>query len=689
MLFLFSITWGDVSGWWVPVSMLTGLFYAWLLYRQPVNISKTFRYGLFALRALAVALIAFLLLSPLVQSVAYKPEKPLVLVLQDNSTSVKSSANSISAPLRHLKQQLGADYDVQEFNFDNGLQDGLASGYSGKQTDISAALKQLNNRFVNRNIGAVVLASDGIYNHGADPRYEARNIKAGFYTIALGDTTQHRDVLISNVNYNKTAFLGTDFEVEILASAYQSNGEAMRLSITDDGRQVYNRAIPIKGNTFRRVVPVKLNAGKKGLHKFTVNLAPLSNEVTTVNNNETFYIDVLDARQKILLVYQNVHPDIAVVKNAIEVNRNYEVKTVLLTDLTNIKPADYNLLILFQLPASAPEVQRFVANANLPVWYMAGAQTDVTALNASQQLVNISAGRSEMQEVFAQPADNFSAFTLSDSTRQKIVKMPPLLAPFGNYGSKSATGILFKQRIGNVSTTYPLLAFAAEGGRRTAVLTGEGLWRWKLAEYAAFGNNNALNELMSQSVQYLAANADRQQFRLYPAKAVFDEGEDVLINAELYNDALELVNTPNARINIKDAKESNLSFLFSRTGQSYSLNAGSLRPAEYSYTATVKLGNRAFTASGKFTVKQIDAEARQSVANHQLLHDIAQESGGVMLMPSDLGKLSDLIKKNESVKTVVYEDKHYNELVDLKWVFGAILLVISAEWFIRKREGEV
>ncbi|GAA4903944.1 hypothetical protein GCM10023313_03130 [Mucilaginibacter defluvii] len=641
------------------------------------------------LRALAVALIAFLLLSPLVKSVTYKPEKPLVLVLQDNSTSVKSSANSISAPLRQLKQQLGDDYHVQEFNFDNGLHDGLASGYSGRQTDIASALKQLNNRFVNRNIGAVVIASDGIYNHGADPRYEARNIKAGFYTIALGDTTQHRDVLISNVNYNKTAFLGNDFEVEILASAYQSNGEAMRLSITDDGRQVYNRAIPIKGNTFRQVVPVKLNAGKKGLHKFTVNLAPLSNEVTTVNNNETFYIDVLDARQKILLVYQNVHPDIAVVKNAIEVNRNYEVKTVLLTDLATIKPAEYNLLILFQLPASAPGVQRFVANTSLPVWYMAGAQTDITALNASQQLVSISAGRSEMQEVFAQPAENFSAFTLSDSTRQKINKMPPLLAPFGNYGSKSATGILFKQRIGNVSTTYPLLAFAAEGGRRTAVLTGEGLWRWKLAEYAAFGNNNALNELMSQSVQYLTANADRQQFRLYPAKAVFDEGEDVLINAELYNDALELVNTPDARINIRDAKGRNLSFLLSRTGQSYSLNAGALPPAEYSYTATVKLGNRAFTASGKFTVKQIDAEARQSVANHQLLHDIAQESGGVMLMPSDLGKLSDLIKKNESVKTVVYEDKHYNELVDLKWVFGAILLVISAEWFIRKREGEV
>ncbi|MCC8408452.1 hypothetical protein LJ707_05885 [Mucilaginibacter sp. UR6-1] len=689
MLFLFSITWGDVSGWWLPVCVLAGLLYAGVLYRQPVNIHKTYRYILFALRALAVAFIAFLLLSPLVRSVSYKPEKPLVLVMQDNSSSVKPSGKNISASLGQLKQQLGEDYDVQQFHFDSRLHDSLASNFNGRQTDIASALKQLNDRFVNRNIGAVVMASDGIYNRGADPRYEARNIKAGFYTIALGDTTHRRDLLISNINYNKTAFLGNDFEVEIFATAYQSNGETLRLNITDDGKQVYSKPVTIKGSTFRQMVPVKLNANNKGLHKFTVNITALSNEVTTVNNSETFYIDVLDARQKILLVYENVHPDIAVMKNAIEVNRNYEVKTVLLTELTTIKPADYNLLILFQLPASAPGIQRFVANANLPVWYIVGAQADVTAFNNSQKLVNISAGRSEMQEVFAQSYDGFSAFTLSDSTRQKIRKMPPLLAPFGNYGVTASTGILFKQRIGNVSTTYPLLAFAAQGGRRIAVLTGEGLWRWKLAEYAAFENNNAINELMSQSVQYLTANADRQQFRVYPAKTVFDEGEDILINAELYNDALELVNTPDARISIKDQKGRNFSFLFSRSGQAYTLNAGALPAGEHSYSASVKLGSKAYSASGKFTIKPIDAEARQTVANHQLLRDIAQQSGGAMLMPIELSKLVDLIKKNENVKTVVYEDKHYSELVDTKWVFAIILLLVSAEWFIRKREGEI
>jgi hypothetical protein len=51
--------------------------------------------------------------------------------------------------------------------------------------------------------------------------------------------------------------------------------------------------------------------------------------------------------------------------------------------------------------------------------------------------------------------------------------------------------------------------------------------------------------------------------------------------------------------------------------------------------------------------------------------------------------LAGLIRKNDNIKTVVYEDKHYSDLVDVKWVFVIILALLSAEWFMRKREGEI
>jgi hypothetical protein len=693
---MFSLTWGSVSGWWVPVCIILGILYAWLLYRQPVSLGKNFRLGLAAIRAVVVFIIAMLLVSPLVKTAKYSPQKPLVLIAQDNSSSINTfkstgfNAAQLVNNLSKLKQELGDKYDVQEFNFSKDLSNGLSDQFNGKQTDIANALHQLNNRFVNQNIGALILATDGLYNQGNDPQYEAKNIKTSIYTIALGDTIAKRDLLIGNVNYNKTAFLGNDFEIEVLAAAYQSKGENMRLTVTEDGKQVYTQTIPVTTGDLRRLVPIKLTADKKGLRKYNISIAPIKNELSTQNNTETIYVDVLDARQKVLVLYQSAHPDITVIKQAIETNKNFEVKTSLLSDMASIKLADYSLIILYQTPAaSSAAVKSFITKGKTPVWYILGSQTDLQAFNAEQNNVKISAGRTESQEVFALPEAGFSAFTLSDSSRKKIAMLPPLLAPFGNYGTSANTSVLLKQKIGAVATTYPLLAFSDEAGRRTAVLTGEGLWRWQLAEYQNYGNRNATDELLSQTVQYLTANANRQRFRVYPARNIFDEGENVILNAELYNDALELINTPDVKINLKNQAGKNYSFLFTRIGQSYQLDAGTLPVGEYNYTATTQNGPQQFKASGQLTVKPLNLETRQSAANHQLLNTIAKQSDGKMLYPAQISQLADMIRKNDNIKTVVYEDKHYSDIIDVKWLFVLILLLLSGEWFLRKREGEV
>jgi len=60
-----------------------------------------------------------------------------------------------------------------------------------------------------------------------------------------------------------------------------------------------------------------------------------------------------------------------------------------------------------------------------------------------------------------------------------------------------------------------------------------------------------------------------------------------------------------------------------------------------------------------------------------------------MLYPSQINQLADLIRKNENIKTIVYEDKRYSDLIDQKWIFALILGLLSMEWFLRKREGEI
>jgi hypothetical protein len=194
---------------------------------------------------------------------------------------------------------------------------------------------------------------------------------------------------------------------------------------------------------------------------------------------------------------------------------------------------------------------------------------------------------------------------------------------------------------------------------------------------------------VSKTVQYLSSRDDKRKFRVYPAKNSFDENEQVLLNAELYNDAYELVNTPDVNVAIRNREGKSYSFLFSRSGNAYTLDAGILPSGEYSFDAKTKLGNKAYQAAGQFVISEQQAEYQQTTANHQLLFALSNQSGGEMIYHNQLSSLPELIKANENVKTIVYEDRKYEDAVNYKIIFFLILVLLSVEWFSRKRNGEV
>lgn len=696
MLYLISVSWGTVSGWWTLACLAIAVMYSSVLYFKPANFNKLWRNALFAIRTIAVFIVSFLLLAPLIKTVNKHLQKPLILILQDNSSSVKQfpaknfQLKSFLEALNQLKNNLGNDYEVREFHFDKNLHNNFSDSLNGKQTDISAAFQTLNNRFDNQNIGALILASDGLYNRGSSPVSFASNLKTNIYTVALGDTTPRKDVLIDHITYNKTAFLGNDFIAEVYVEANQVKGSNLQLRVKDDAKIIVNQQVIVSNNDFKKVILVKINAAKKGIRKYQISLEPVSGEISTTNNSTTIYVDVIDNRKKILILYDAPHPDIAAIRQSLEANQNYEVKTSLYTDFDLSKLNIYNLLILEQLPNNYLNINNLLSQLErqkIAVWYLLGAQSNMSQFNTLQKSVNISSTNQTMQEVFAASDASFTTFILSDSTRTKISTFPPLLAPFGNYSSNGS--VLLKQKIGQVSTSYPLLSFAEENGRRSAILTGEGLWRWRLNEFQQFGNHHAFDELISQSVQYLSIKSNQKRFNISVAKTVFDDDENVKLEAELYDQSFELVNQPDVAINIKNKSGKTYSFQFSRNNKAYQLDAGILPAGDYFYEAQTKLGNENFKVNGSFSVKSLTAEAGQSAANHQLLYALAKENGGEMLSPNQLNQLPNLIRKNENIKTIAYQDNNYKELIDEKWIFIMIFLLLNFEWFLRRRNGNV
>lgn len=678
--------------------LLLGLLFAYVAYRRTVHLDPRLRWFLASLRALVVAVICALLFLPLMKRLSYQLEKPLIIIAQDNSLSVGHVQPSgfkkqeYEADLQKLRDQLSGNYEVKVYHFSDSVKTGFDFGNKGKLSDATALFNRLNDEYLNRNVGAVIMASDGIFNRGGSPLYDLNKLKAPVYTIALGDTIPKRDLRVANVNHNNLVYLNNDFTVEVQVEAFESKGELVKLKVFENGKQVAEQLLPISSNAFSASIPVKLKANKLGLQKYTVQLSPLANEVSEKNNAQQIFIEVIDARQKVLIAAGGVHPDLTVIRQALNANKNYEIKVVVGEDLNAVNPNDYGLLILYQLP----DVQRTGAafmgklqQSNVPAWYIVGAQSDINRFNALQKLVSINGANSAIQEAFSTVNTDFTTFDIDAAAVKVINDFDPLLAPFGKVMINGTGFVALKQRIGKIKTDAPQLFFVNDNGRKAGYLIGEGLWRWKLSEAKDGLTNPVLDDLIAKTVQYLAVKDDKRKFKVYPSKNTFEENEHILINAVLYNDSYVAVNTPDVSLQLKNEEGKVYNFLFSRTAATYQLDAGMLPAGNYTFTSSTTLGDKKYQAQGAFYVNAMIAEYQQTIANHQLLNSMAVQTNGKLYMPADLLKIQQDIEKNESIKTLSYEDLKYEALINFKWLFAMIILLLSLEWFFRKRNGEI
>ena len=393
-------------------------------------------------------------------------------------------------------------------------------------------------------------------------------------------------------------------------------------------------------------------------------------------------------KQKILILNGAPHPDVAAIRESIEKNENYQVDVVSARDFTGNFNA-YNLVILHQVPfkggAALPQLDELV-KSSIPAIFILGSGSDLMRFNTLKLGVSISSSQSKMDESQGITNNGFGLFTVSDELNSFVQDAPPLLCPFGEYKMTASAVPLFNQRIGKVSTAKPLILFNQGTDDKTAVVCGEGLWKWKLNNYLKKGNHLAFDELISKMIQYLAVKADKSFFRV-SCKNRFLENETVKFDAEVYNESYEMINDPEVRMVITDARGKKFNYTFNRTTAAYQLNAGTFPIGEYKYTATAKNGNSVLQESGAFSVVPVVVESMQLVADHSLLNNLATAHNGEMVYPANIRQIIEKIRNRDDIKSVSYDEKRFNDLVGLFWIFLVIIALLGTEWFLRKRGG--
>ncbi|GAB3556414.1 VWA domain-containing protein [Spirosoma fluminis] len=700
------------SPWWILVCLLVGAVYAFAMY-QPLpklvggatvgGFDRRTTYGLAALRFIVVSLLCFLLLNPLIRSLRTFTEKPKVVLAVDNSESVAAAGrpalNRTLAGLQQIRQQLvdkGLDVSVRTLSDTVTDADLTQIPFTRRTTDLSGLLASVRSDYEGRNLTDVVLVSDGIFNQGLSPTFG--QYPFAVQTVGLGDTIPKRDIQLKGITVNRIAYLGNQFPVqaEVVSNGFQ--GRTATVVLRQNGKELGRQSVSFGRNDTFNQLTFQATATQKGVQHYVVEVLPQPGEFSTRNNRQDVYLDVIDGKEKVLLLALSPHPDIKALRSILEKNQNYELDIRILTGTpaeatasADRTPADktYDLIILHQIPDNGGVgnalIQRYLTK-NTPVLFVLGNQSSIGPFNTSNSVMQVTAQPNQSDKVTGVFNPEFRQLNLDQERLTLLAKLPPMLVPYGEFRLQPGSEVVLWQQVGNVRTTKPLLALNVTGPRKTAVLAGEGLWGWRLEEYALTDKQDVVDELVQKVIQLISVKEDRRKLRVYPIRNEFVAGEKVIFETELYNDIYERVYDKPVRLEISDEKGLTRTYNYTPTTTNSRFEISRLPEGAYRFRASVTVNNRAEQSAGQFVVRDLQLEALNTTADHGLLRQLAQQTGGQFYGPN---RVDELVRNltSQSRPARLTSNEEMNEIINWRWLFFVVLTMVAVEWGLRKFYG--
>jgi hypothetical protein len=671
----------------VPIIIVAAALAWWLYLSRPFeDWSKRLIAFLAVLRWTTLFALGVLLLQPYIIQLIEESELPKLLVYVDDSKSVDQiETQSVNTWAYELESEIGDKYEIQLLNFGElpyRIKDSLQK--NPFETDLGAVVEGANQDFYGDNIGAVIIASDGIQTKGISPLYVPLAASAPVFVIGMGDSTSQADIEVSDVLVNRIAFINNDIQIKTRVKASKAKGETIAIDLLKNGVVVEQKEMVISTNDQGQEIEFMTRAEQLGQNKITIVASVQENERNILNNRKDAFVDVLDNRTRIKLIANSPHPDVAAIKRSIELSNQYEVSITLFEDWDRNVELD-DLFVLHGIPADRSQLNavKKIYTQGKPSWIILTNQTDLAAFNELPFGLSIEGRSRKSDEITGRINEDFSLFNLPESKSMK--RLPPVVAPFGDYRLETDMNIALFQQFGDIETDRPLLAFTSQDGVKHGILTAEGIWRWRMALQS---RDNWVESIVRKTVQFLALRQKRTRLEIQ-IPILIEEQLDVIAKAEAYNESFELTQDADVRLTVSDSNGNEFDYVLRSQGQMFELNLGKLSLGLYSWTANADIGEENFEQTGGFTVRENVSEFQRSRADFNLLNELAARNRGSFYHLSELESVKQRLIALDSARPVIHASNKWSDITELKWLAIVLVLILCLEWFLRKFNGSV
>ena len=730
------------------ILLLAAAFIYFIYLRPRIRLSKRTTATLIVLRAALIALMIVLLLRPVVVVSSVIPRSSYVAMVIDDSVSMKlRDAPGGATRLETVKQALlnadpGKDsflnrlekkFKTNLYGFSGALtrlKDGNDLYGEGRTSDLAGALDETIRRSSGMPLSAVVLATDGASNVPRDLAAVLRELRAHdipVFTVGVGNTSRVMDAELTRVNMPRRVLVGSRLNIETIVGLSGYGETKVLLNVREDGRAMKTEEFNLRGND-TQAVNLEVTPTTPGVHRYTVEVTPLDGELTVENNKQDSLVEVIEGPLRILHVEGEPRWELGKIRESLQPNEKNVVVVALQrtgenkfyrqgignqSELASGFPTteeelfSYDGLIIGSVEAgffTADElrnIEAFVARRGggllalggrlafdggkykgttlddlLPVTLTGGPVDEANSFAPVYKPVLTAAGQAHpITRLNEDRAANQKAWN----------ELPPISVSEVLTNVKPGASVLLEaRRVEGAGQVAPLLIQQRYGRGQTLALTAADTWRWRMRMDS---KNNSHETFWRQMLRYLVSGTPRQ-IEIGTEKEVYALDDTINIVADIRDKkfnpvadahAVARVTKPSGAVVDVPLKFTTLSSVNTYVGEFKADELGQHR-IELVGTST-SLGQ--LSARANMLVSDLNREYYSAAQNSDLLKRIAAETGGKYYTPAEVQPLLDDLIYRQSP----YSERVTKDLWDMPVNFMLIVGLLSAEWFLRKREG--
>jgi len=668
--------------------------------------SQLVRIVLIAIRSLFLILLFLLIFEPQLTITNSEENKPIVPIFIDNSSSIVDTDSTFENKIKNLVENIPESDNV---NFEFYYFDGAINKTSpdsieflknrGASTNFQNIYHALKND--NRYLTSAVIISDGIINDGSSSIYDAEELNFPIYTIGVGDTTKITDTYISSILNNSFIYKETPTVVAAEISNHNFGGKQVAVSFKENNQVISSQEIELSESGINRVVFDYLPL-KEGKQKLSIEVSKTNGEANFDNNLRSTFIDVLDNKLNILVVGGSPSADFSAVFQSFNSVNEYNPNKYLQVNTNDFLGNNFDqkldsaqVVVLVNFPyQNTPNklVQNIISkitNDDTPFFNFIGSDFKSLNLETINELLPFTQSNKFDEVYLAQPdfTDQNSSLLSGKNNKQLAPdNLPPIAYPNRGFRVNPESKVIAKAKVNNVSTEFPMIIANNEAGRRSITLIGSNIWRWRVDSENQ--NENFFDQLLYNSIQWLRVSDKQRKFYVHTSKQIYAAGEQVQFTAELYDEKLEPVSDGEITVKINNTSNSYSLKLSNGEPGIYSGSISIPQKGDYNYSASAQLnGITTHTYNGKFNIGEVDLEKLQTVMNENYLKMLASLTGGTYNYINNSDEVFQNIETSNRNKVKETNSSITYDPLSIETILVILILLLSVEWFIRKKEG--